>query len=134
MNDNLSKLMKKAYNHPKSRLSDSVWHSIQIKQAKNLKTQSLLYGFVGFLSLCGFVFMSFSLEKQFSASGFFHYASLAFSDGNILATYWREYLLSLADSFPFASLGASFFLLCSMLISIRKIARQYKYKNQLLIA
>ena len=132
MEENLSKLMKRVYNHPESRLSDDVWRSIQIRQAKGLKMQSLLYSFVGVLSLCGFVFMSMSLVKQFNSSGFFHYASLVFSDGDILATYWKEYLLSLADSFPFASLGASFFLLISMMISIKKLLKQYK--GQLLIA
>jgi len=130
MNENLSKLFKQTYNHPESRLSDDIWYAIQAKQAKSLKIQSLVYGIIGVLSLGCFVFMIFYMKKQFALSGFFQYVSLIFSDGNLFASYWKEYLLSLADSLPVASLGASVFLLVSILVSIRKLLKQYK--NQLL--
>ncbi len=132
MDGNLSKLLKQSYNHPKTGLSDDVWRAIQIKQAKSLKIQSLMYGILGILSLGGFVFMSIYLKRQFTTSGFFQYVSLAFSDGGLLAVYWKEYLLSLADSLPVASLGASLFLLLSMLFSIKKVIHQYK--SQLLVS
>ncbi len=128
MDKDLSKLFKQAYNHPEGRLSDGVWRAIQVEQAKSLRIQSLSYSFLGILSLGGFVFMSFYLKNQFASSGFFQYVSLAFSDGNLFATYWKEYLLSLADSLPVASLGASFFLLSSMLISFKKAIHQYRSK------
>lgn len=131
MNDNLSKLFKQAINHPESRLSDDIWRAIEIKQSRNLKMQSLAYGVVGVLSLGGFVFMSLYLKKQFASSGFFQYVSLAFSDSSVITLYWKEYLLSLADSIPVASLGASTFLLLSMLISVKKAVHQYK--SQLLV-
>ncbi|MEI7688657.1 MAG: hypothetical protein WCI91_00550 [Candidatus Nomurabacteria bacterium] len=130
MNENLSKLFKQTYNHPEGRLSDDIWYAIQTKQAKSLKIQSLVYGIIGILSLGCFVFMIFYMKKQFTSSGFFQYVSLIFSDGNLFASYWKEYLLSLADSLPVASLGASVFLLVSILISVRKLLKQYK--NQLL--
>jgi hypothetical protein len=57
---------------------------------------------------------------------------LAFSDSGVIATYWKEYTLSLADSLPFASLALSFFLLFILFISIRKVS--YQFKNKLLIA
>lgn len=128
MSDNLSKLMKQAYNHPESRLSGDVWRVIEQKQARNLKMQSLAYGVTGVLSLGGFVFMSVSIVKQFSTSGFFEYVSLAFSYGGLVSVYWKEYLLSLSDSLPVASLGVTFFLLFSMLISIKKSVGQFKSK------
>lgn len=126
MNENLSKLFKQAYNHPERQLSGDIWFVIQTKQAKNLKIQSLVYGIIGILSLGCFVFMIFYTKKQFASSGFFQYVSLIFSDGNLFATYWKEYLLSLADSLPFASLGTSIFLLLSMLVSIRNFVKQRK--------
>ena len=125
MNENLSKLFKQTYDYPESRLKDDIWCAIQTKQVKSLKIQSLIYGIVGILSLGGFVFMTFYIKKQFASSGFFQYVSLAFSDGSLFTAYWKEYLLSLADSLPIASIGASVFLLFSMLISIRKILKQY---------
>lgn len=131
MRDNLSKVMKQAYNHPETGLSDDFWRVIQNKQAKNLKIKSLSYGFIGLLSLGGFVFVSLSMVRQFILSGFFQYVSLAFSDGGLLAIYWKEYLMSLVDSLPVASIGTAVFLLFSMLISIRKIIHQFR--NQLLV-
>lgn len=128
MDENLSKLLKQAKNHPGTGLPDDVWRVIQIKQARDLKRESFIYSIIGILSLGGFIFVSISLKKQFSASGFFQYVSLIFSDGNLLATYWKEYLLSLVDSLPVASLGAFTFLLVSMLISLKKVIHQYKYK------
>lgn len=126
MDENLSKMFKQAYIHTESRLSDDVWRVIQAKQAKDSKIQSLIYSFMGILSFGSFIFIILSLKNQLSSSGFFHYASLVFSDGSLLTLYWREYLLSLADSLPIASLGASVFLLFSILISIKKVIGQYK--------
>lgn len=132
MEENLSKLLKQAYNHPETGLSGDVWRVIELKETRNLKIKSLSYGTLGILSLGGFVLMSITVAKQFSSSGFFEYVSLAFSDGSLLAIYWKEYLLSLADSLPVASLGATFFLLFSMLVSAKKFISQYK--NRLLIS
>lgn len=132
MEDNLSKLLKQAYNHPETGLSGDVWRVIELKEARNLKIKSLSYGIFGILSLGGFVLMSISVIRQFSTSGFFEYVSLAFSDSSLLALYWKEYLLSLADSLPVASLGATFFLLFSVLVSMRQFIVQYK--NRLLIS
>ena len=132
MENNLSKLMKNAYTEPESRLSSDIWRSIQIKQAKSLKIQSLVYGIAGILSLGGFVFMSISVVKEFVASGFFQYVSVAFGSNGLFMVYWKEYLLSLADSLPVASLGTMLFLLVSMLVSFRKVVRQFK--NQLLVS
>ena len=131
MNENLSKLLKQVYNHPKSRLSDDIWCAIQIEQKNHLKRQSLIYSFIGILSLSGFIFMSVYLKNEFSSSGFFEYTSLIFSDGSIISLYWKEYLLSLADSLPVASLVTTSFLLFSVLLSIKKVINQYK--SQLLV-
>lgn len=132
MDENLSKLLKQAKNHPGTGLPDDIWHSIQTKQTKSLKIQSLVYGIAGILSLGGFVFMSIYVVKEFISSGFFQYVSVAFSGGGLFATYWKEYLLTLADSLPVASLGAMLFLLVSMLISFRKVVHQFK--NKLLVS
>lgn len=131
MDKNLSNMFKQAYNHPETGLSGDVWRAIEKRQAKSLKIQSLTYSLIGVLSLGGFVVMSLSLKQQFASSGFFNYFSLAFSDGSLLALYWKEYLMSLADSLPVASLGASAFLLLSMLLSIKKVINQFR--NQLLV-
>ncbi|NVN97628.1 hypothetical protein HXX01_05410 [Candidatus Nomurabacteria bacterium] len=132
MDENLSKLLKQAKYHSETGLPEAIWFAIQNKQAKSLKIQSLVYGIAGILSLGGFVFMSISVVKEFIASGFFQYVSVAFGSNGLFVVYWKEYLLSLVDSLPVASLGALLFLLVSMLISFRKVMHQFK--NQLLIS
>jgi len=131
MDENLSKLLKQVINQPETGLQDDIWRAIQVKQTRSLKIKSTIYGILGILSLGGFVFVVNILRVQFASSGFFQYLSLVFSDGGLLALYWKEYLLSLSDSIPYASLGAAFFLLSSALISIKEFAHQYK--SQLLI-
>lgn len=132
MNDNLPKLLKQAYSYPESRLADDIWRVIELKSSRNLKIKSLLYSFIGVLSFGGFILVFISLKQKFASSGFFEYASIAFSSGSLFATYWKEYLLSLVDALPVASLGTSFFLLFSMLISIRKALLQYKNRLSLI--
>ena len=129
MDENLSKLMKLAYIQPRAGLSGDIWHVIQNKQAKRLKMQSLVYGITGVLSLGGFAFMLLSIVKELISSGFFQYVSFAFGGDGLFVSYWKEYLLTLADSLPVASLGILLFLLVSVLVSLRKVMHQYK--NQL---
>ena len=126
MDENLSKLLKQTKYLPKTGLSEVIWCTIQTKRTKSLKIQSLVYGIAGVLSLGGFVVMSISVVKEFISSGFFQYLSVAFGSGGLFMVYWKEYLLSLADSLPVASLGATLFLLVSMLISFRKVVHQFK--------
>lgn len=130
MNNNLSKILKQSYNYPENQLSLDIWNTIDAKISRNSKIKSISYSILGVMSLGCFAFLSIHTKEQFSSSGFFQYASLAFSDSSILTLYWKEYLLSLADSVPFATLGALSFLLFSMLISIKKSV--FYYKNQLL--
>ena len=48
--------------------------------------------------------------------------SLVFSDSGVIATYWKEYTLALADSLPATSLMIALFLLFILFISIRRIS------------
>ncbi len=130
MNEDLSKLIKQAYDYPEYKLSDDIWRAIELKQAKRLKVKALVSSSLGIISLVGFIILSISTKAQMDSSGFSHYLSLVFSDGSLITSFWKEYLLSLADSVPLASLGALSFLLFSTLISIRKTVSFYK--NQLL--
>ncbi len=130
MNNNLSKLFKQAYSHPKTGLSDEIWRNIELRQNQTLKLKYISYGFTSIISLFGFILVALSVKENFVSSGFSEYFSLAFSDGSMLSMYWKEYLLSLAESIPVASIGSLSFLLFLMLTSIRKSV--HFYKNQLI--
>jgi len=129
---NLQKLFKNAKYQPERRLSNDILIAIEYKNAQITKWKKFGYLCVGILSLSGSVLSIRSLIVESFRLGFYDYLSLAFSDSGVIATYWKEYTLSLVDSLPIASLVLSFFLLFVLFISIRRVS--YQFKNKLLIA
>jgi len=127
---NLQKLFKNATYSPEGRLSGDVWKAIEYKSTQITKWKRFGYLGASVLSLSGSVFSIKSLIAEFSKLGFYDYLSLAFSDSGVIATYWKEYTLSLVDSLPIASLAVLFFLLFVLFISIRRAS--YQFKNRLL--
>ena len=128
MDDYIKKLFKNSIYLPESRLSDDIWAVVKAKNAKTLRVKKLGYFSLGVLSLSGSIFSIKMLIEQFIQLGFFKYLSLIFSDGGIIATYWKEYTLSLIDSLPIASLAVFLFFLFMLVISINEISYQYKNK------
>ena len=128
MDDYIKKLFKNSIYLPESRLSDDIWAVVKAKNAKTLRVKKLGYFSLGVLSLSGSILSIKMLIEQFIQLGFFKYLSLIFSDGGIIATYWKEYTLSLIDSLPIASLAVFLFFLFMLVISINKISYQYKNK------
>lgn len=131
-----SDLIKKAFQnasyHPESRLSDDIWCVINKKRKNNIKIKFWIYSILVFLSLGGIVPTFKTLLSQLSNSGFYQYLSLASSDSSIIASYWKEFVLSLISTLPYASLVLSIFLLFMLFISIRKVLEQFR--SQLLVA
>ena len=132
MEQNLQKLFKNASYLPESRLGDDIWSVIESKNKRITKMKTFGYTFLCVLSLFGSVFSIKSLIEQFTKLGFFEYLSLAFSDSGVLATYWKEYTLTLVNSLPLFSLVLSFSLLFVLFISIQRAS--YQFKSRLLIS
>ncbi len=132
MEQNIRKLFKQASYKPDSRLSDNIWNLIETRNIRIAKIKKFSYMSLSILSLSGSVLSIKSLIEQSIKLGFFDYLSLAFSDSGVIAAYWKEYTLSLADSLPITSLALSIFLLLVLVISIRNVS--YQFKNRLLIA
>lgn len=132
MEKNLQKLFKQSLYQPESRLSDDIWRVIENKNIKISKYKKFGYLGVSILSLSGSVFSIKTLIEQSSRFGFYDYLSLAFSDGGVIATYWKEYILTLANSLPVVSAILSFALLFVLFVSIRRAS--FLFKNKLLVA
>lgn len=130
MEQNLQKLFKNAVYHPEGRLSGDIYNAIEYRNNKIIKWKRFGYLSLSILSLSGSIFSIKSLIEQSTRLGFYNYLSLVFSDSGIIATYWREYILSLVDSLPVASLILSFFLLFILFISVKRAS--YQLKNKLL--
>lgn len=132
MEQNLQKLFKGAIYQPERRLSGDIWHSIQTKSNRISHLKTFGYFVAGILSLSGSIFSIKNLIVEFNQLGFFNYLSLMFSDGGVIAIYWKEYTLTLLDSLPMLSIIISFILLFVLSISIKNLFSQIK--NKLLIA
>lgn len=132
MEQDLQKIFKQAKYHPEGRLSGDVWATIELRNAHIAKWKKYSYMSLSVLSLFGSVFSIKSLIARSTQLGFFEYLSLAFSDSGVIAKYWREYTLSLADSLPVASLAITLFLLFVLFVSIKRAS--YQFKTKLLIS
>jgi hypothetical protein len=127
----LQKLFKNASYLPEGRLSGDVFRFIEYKSSRITKLKRFGYLSLSVLSLSGSVLSIKVLIEQSTRFGFFKYLSLVFSDSGVIALYWKEYVLSLADALPVASLITTLFLLFVLFISIRRAS--YQFKSKLLI-
>lgn len=77
-------------------------------------------------SIVGGIFAFKYMIQGFSQSGFYSYASLLFSDPDIVLTSWKELFLSLAESLPFAGITLSLITLAFLFASIRIFTKSIK--------
>ena len=132
METDIKEIFIKTANTSRDQLSLDIWTEISRKIDRKAKFKSIGFASFGLFSFVGLIVSIVSLVSEFEKLGFFEYVSLLFSDGSFLATYWKEYTLTLADSIPFASLGVTLFLVFALFFSTKKTF--YYLKNRLLIA
>ena len=78
------------------------------------------------LSVLGTVFSVRYMLRGFYQSSFYDYFSLLFSDPDIIFTYWREFVLSLAEATPFIGITVSLITIGILLVSIRIFANNLR--------
>ncbi len=125
-NDTLQKVFTNAKYHPELSLTDDIWHAIVVRQQRIQRIKFWSYSFVGAFSLVSLFPVLASLFRQFVESGFSEYLSLVFSDSGSIVLYWKELVLTIADSLPTTSLILSLALLFVFLLCVRRAARYVK--------
>ncbi|HNW71426.1 MAG TPA: hypothetical protein PKZ36_01030 [Candidatus Paceibacterota bacterium] len=124
MNKELAKAFKKTCYMANEDLPLVVWKRI-IKQKKHaLKVKLGIFSFLGTTSLVGFIFMFKTLLSDLSQSGFYQYLSMAFSNKDILVTYWKEFAFSITESLPMASTLYSLTLIFIFFLCLRYAMKQ----------
>lgn len=68
------------------------------KQTVGFKTLGLIL--VSFVSVATSVPIISHIFTSFTQSGFYNYLSIIFSDSDVALVYWKEILISLAESLP----------------------------------
>ncbi|MFA6364836.1 MAG: hypothetical protein WCW78_00340 [Candidatus Paceibacterota bacterium] len=91
---------------PSKGLVDRIIATAAYKNKKRAQVKLIYNAFIFALSIVLFIPAIQYLGREATQSGFFQYGSLMFSDGTVIAVFWKELSLSLAESFPvFGSLA-----------------------------
>lgn len=130
MQDKLTKIFQKAKYEPSANLPEKVWHRILTRDKHITQFKLWTFASIGFVSLAGLVPAFKTLINDFTQSGFYEYSSLIFSDSGLIFSYWKEYMLSLAESLPMISIIFTLSLVFVLFLSLRYLVKQIS-KNQL---
>jgi len=124
----MEKDLKKAFQNmtfePKESLGDDIWLNIIAREKRSTRVKLYIFSVVSFLSVLGLIPALEALFNQFTQSGFYEYFSLIFSSGSNLFSYWKELVLSLAESLPIMNIIFSFSLVFIFLLSLRYVLKQ----------
>ena len=74
------------------------------KAQEKAKVKTLGLSFVSLLSLIASFPIISQVTNSFTQSGAYNYLSLVFSDSDLMIIYWKEILLTLAESIPAISI------------------------------
>lgn len=98
-------------------------NKLQLRKARIQTVVSRTFGALSFIALFPAVINIFN---QLQTSGFSNYFSLIFTDAGIMAIYWKQFLLSLAESLPLFGLTIFIFILLIMFISFKFALKDFK--------
>ncbi|MBU6141544.1 hypothetical protein KGO95_00305 [Patescibacteria group bacterium] len=119
---------------PSPALYHAVLHRIDHERARQAKFRLAGLLALALASLGALVPAFHYTAQEFARTGVFQYASLLFSDGSLMATYWREFVMTVIESIPV--LGVVFMLsavgtfLASMILALKNmriVMLEYRY-------
>jgi hypothetical protein len=90
---------------PEGSLEKRIIDSIKERENNLMKMKTWSFGMGSLISFVLVFYSGFFLYNSFTQSGFYHYFSLIFSGDTVVLSYWKELLLSLAESVPILSIS-----------------------------
>lgn len=113
--DNYNKLFANiSHVKPPEGLSEVIYARIEGIKRRQAKIRIAYASFAGAVSLVASIPALQYCISSFTETGFWQYLSLLFSDGGVAIIYWKELLLSLAESLPV--LGSAIILALAFVI------------------
>lgn len=111
---------------------DHILLRVETARMRAARMRLALFGALSFASLAA-LFPALQYAAQgFYQSGSYEYLSLVFSDGTALLPYWKEFLLTLAESLPVFEiavvLGVVYVLLESIKLAVRNTSIAFHLK------
>ncbi len=126
-NDSKNVFAHIARKEPSSALYNRIIARIEREERKTgAYARIVFFGVAALVSVAAFVPAAQELYAEFSQSGFIQFLSLLFSDTGVIALYWQDFLMSLAETLPvFGIMGvaASMFV---MLLSTRYLVNDVR--------
>ncbi|MCX6787237.1 MAG: hypothetical protein NTY93_01790 [Candidatus Kaiserbacteria bacterium] len=125
MADKLNTILFKEISPP-PRLLSAVLAHIDCARRRAAHIRIVVFGSV--LAVSGGMLIpavSYALH-EFYASGFYDYFSIFFSDSSMAAAYWRELLLSMAETLPSLAILFLLVFMATALWSLRHVLRDYR--------
>ncbi|MEI6296736.1 MAG: hypothetical protein WCO84_03775 [bacterium] len=118
--DYLNTISKK---EPSNKLFSLILKRIDTEKAKIAK-RNLFYSTIGAIVSSFTLYFGINYANQgFIDSGFYNYFSLVFSDGGTILVFWKEFIISIAESLPVIEITIVLSALLALLISIGTIIK-----------
>ncbi len=105
--------------HIPETLRQNIIRSIQREEVRRMRVAFSLSFAAMLASVFGIIISIRYAMLAFYQSNFFSYASLAFSDTDVVAAYWREFAFSLLETLPLFAITFSLIAFALFLISLR---------------
>ena len=91
---------------PSERLFNDIIGHVEFKNRQTARIKFSLLSATALAALTSIIPVFSYAANEFSQSGVYHYASLVFSDTNLVLVYWKDFLYLIAESFPFIGITA----------------------------
>ena len=124
MEKELTKIFNKAKYVETPNLAKNIWQNLIIRNKNIARLKLGIFSFISLFSLIGLVPALKILLNDLTQSGIYEYLSLISSSGNSIFYYWKEFLLSIAESLP----------TMSIVLSLKYVAKQIIIRNQLTLS
>ncbi|MFA6550004.1 MAG: hypothetical protein WCT36_01450 [Candidatus Gracilibacteria bacterium] len=111
---------------PPQNLHRNIFMKIARAQKRSALIRFVLFGIATVASFIGIIPVFQNVAQRFYQSGFYHYASLIFSDFEIVLANWKEFGLSLLESLPIAEISIFLAVLLALLLSLKFVAENVK--------
>lgn len=108
---------------PSEGLLERIVHTIQERQYRARLWRIRVFAVTAALSIVALIPSSVAMMRAFKVSHFGTYISVIFSDGGVLASYWKDIATSLIESLPVISITVALALVGILLWSVSNMVR-----------
>lgn len=126
---NLKNVLNQIKYEPKIELKEKIWLKISTRGKYITYIKLISFSFISITSVACFIPMFKVLINDFTQSGFYEYLSLAFSNGGLFSSYWKEFVYSLLESLPTLSIMYSLTIIFIFFLSLKYITKQIITNN-----